>query len=529
MKTSQCYQNHETFRFVWAVVLALMMISFRSFGTGDTEPPPCDLTNTCSGASYSITNMTVAPTNFCVGTTATATFTSKTVAGSDIITFADCHKQTNSVSPSILTNVWVATVGSYSETNIDTTTLSSSWPFAPTDCGDGTVSVTSYWLDGCNSTNVQSTGASATFKAVRVDIFETQIVSCTNQTVSFTLTNTCGGVTWEVSPSVAGGAQVNGGSIETGTNCATYTVTARSTNNTECTDTATLVVSKEEILSPIGSYGATVNPVSSWQSSAPYHFDFQGVRSNTPGVYSLMITGQVCPDSILGYSWTLSAAAGTLTGTNTATPTHYPPATAGSGALTLQATLNGTNIGCAATKSVIIYRDHLGRDKNNFGTGISCAGNWQFTAWGATITMSNTWNCHGGTKHAFDGSGNGSAQETPHFTSGWATVQVDGTDVLTYPFSSNVLAAINAMTRGDVVTYHCSAKDAAYGPGHSATSLGGAATWGANNAAMVSGPWREAWKFDQATVTSTAADLSAHWPLAFPTWTFDYIKIHKRP
>jgi len=126
--------------------------------------------------------------------------------------------------------------------------------FTPTFCGTGTVSVTSWWLDGCHpdADPVPSSGTNIEFFVANVDILEAVNVSCTNQTVTFTLTNTCGDVTWEVIPSVTNGAQVVGGSIYTGTIYTNYMVIARSTVNTNCMDVASLLLQRA-ILTPVST------------------------------------------------------------------------------------------------------------------------------------------------------------------------------------------------------------------------------------------------------------------------------------
>lgn len=80
------------------------------------------------------------------------------------------------------------------------------------------------------------------FYVVNVDIKETGTNACLLETVTFTLQNTCGGVTWEVWPDGPGAPQVSGGTVTAGTNTDTYTIIARSTINTNCYDSAQLEV-----------------------------------------------------------------------------------------------------------------------------------------------------------------------------------------------------------------------------------------------------------------------------------------------
>ena len=55
--------------------------------------------------------------------------------------------------------------------------------------------------------------------------------------------------------------------------------------------------------------------------------------------------------------------------------------------------------------------------------------------------------------------------------------------------------------------------------------------WCCNNAPLLAPPpyWRESWLWHKTTVESCAADLYAHWPLAFSGWSLDYIRIHQKP
>jgi hypothetical protein len=182
-------------------------------------------------------------------------------------------------------------------------------------------------------------------------------------------------------------------------------------------------------------------------------------------------------------------------------------------------------------RTVKVYKDHLARDYENFAIGDSCDTGWKVRMFNVyPRPIMSRWNCHGGALHAYDGSEDGSVGGKPHFTDDWTTVLVEGTDRLTYPFSTAVRSAIGGMHRGDVVTYHCTSKDGVYGPGHSATSIGGGTTWGSNNGPLVyDGGWHESWKWYETSAESCAADLRAHWPYAFPGWTMDYIMIHRRP
>lgn len=81
------------------------------------------------------------------------------------------------------------------------------------------------------------------FKAVNVDIAETEKKICVCDSTSFNLTNTCFDVTWEVvTNGLPGEPYVSGNSIVAGTNCGSWTVIARSTDNPDRTDSAVLHV-----------------------------------------------------------------------------------------------------------------------------------------------------------------------------------------------------------------------------------------------------------------------------------------------
>ena len=86
--------------------------------------------------------------------------------------------------------------------------------------------------------------------------------------------------------------------------------------------------------------------------------------------------------------------------------------------------------------------------------------------------MEHKWNCHGSTRHAYDGSGSG-LEDPGYFNdlSKW----IPSTN--SYPFSLAARQDIDSMEQGAVVVYYDS-YDLAQ---HSATSLGKDITWGANN------------------------------------------------
>ncbi|MCK5640252.1 MAG: hypothetical protein KAJ19_05625, partial [Gammaproteobacteria bacterium] len=237
-----------------------------------------------------------------------------------------------------------------------------------------------------------------------------------------------------------------------------------------------------EIDKPEGSLDADPNPVASWLVLTE-RFDFQGIKAGAPGAYVLDIEGDVDPIPPVSYKWTLDAAAGTLANDTTATPVHTAPAAEGEGTLTLKAMVGATDTGWKDERKVKIYKDCLERDKVNFATGISCRNPWSFTRFNVPINMTSTWNCHGSTIHAYDGSGNGSAAGLPAAILGWAK------DTFTPPITwANVAAKLD---RGDIVAFYAGAAIQ-----HTHTCVGGTTTWGANNEA-VNGP--ETWKWNTCT------------------------------
>jgi hypothetical protein len=116
----------------------------------------------------------------------------------------------------------------------------------PPNCGWVTITFYGTWRNQDPCTTLPIAGGtisiSTNFYVANVQIFEPWKAVCTNGSTSFTLTNTCGTVTWEVSPIIPGGPYAQGSTIFAGTNCGTYTVTARSTVNTNCTGSTTLYV-----------------------------------------------------------------------------------------------------------------------------------------------------------------------------------------------------------------------------------------------------------------------------------------------
>ncbi len=219
------------------------------------------------------------------------------------------------------------------------------------------------------------------------------------------------------------------------------------------TSSSNLRVVNVDITSPEGSLDATVanpNPISSW-SSTLNRFDFQGIKSGATGAYVLTFSGSIAPTPYLSYKWTLDTAAGTITGDTTNAPTHRAPAAAGEGFLTLKAMVGTEDTGVNKTRKLKIYDDHLARDMENFETDGLCSPNWNVTTFNVEYPGPNMghWNCHGSTRHAFDGTYNGNNTGQP-----WLSWSVKTVVVTTHGSSGNGShPSLGTLDRGDVVAY----------------------------------------------------------------------------
>ena len=309
---------------------------------------------------------------------------------------------------------------------------------------------------------------------------------------------------------------------------------------------------KVQILQPSGSADSIRNNwTNSWVASSlcmpSYYWDFQGVSRASAAAYPLVINGSITPDTY-SYNWSANTAneIGTVFGID-GCPTHQPPATASTdgsfGTIKLEALLGSVPTGISDSKQVVIYKDHLARDFTNFGCSQSCqTGTW-FTPFGniAICNDGGAWNCHGSALHAAKGSGNG-WQAQPSFLSEdeWTIVLVDGSPRIPYRadrsdhFSPAAHTAIDDMHPGDIVTFHDEKK---CDVGHTATSIGGARTWGANNAPMtrlvgrdaqgeITIGWLESWMWAACDLYQSADDFHEHWPSV--GWEMNYIMIHRR-
>lgn len=281
---------------------------------------------------------------------------------------------------------------------------------------------------------------------------------------------------------------------------------------------------------PKGSQSSSSNPTNSWLTSPCFHFDYQGVVAGISGSYVLSVSGAVVPAPPFTCHWDLPAAAGTLTNPDSCTPTHTEPNAAGEGDLQLTG-MNGTTAGaCQAQKKFKIYQDHLARDRDNFGVGISCGANgsnrWRFTHLGARITMSRAWNCHGGTLHIYNGGGSGNTGPR-----GVAFLfnasRLKNTVLVTHtPTGEGSHPALGPLVRGDIVAYFTGSGDLA----HTQTCTGnGTETYGANNV-PVRFPGRprldEAWQWSTSTAGDWANDIKTN---LFPGATPFTIKVFSKP
>lgn len=291
-----------------------------------------------------------------------------------------------------------------------------------------------------------------------------------------------------------------------------------------------LPCNKAEIIKPKGSNDSNSNPTRSWLTSPCFHFDFQGVVSGMPGSYDLEFSGGIDPSPPYTPKWTLESAAGTLGSDTTVSPTHTSPASQGEGELELVGMEGESTANCSDKKKIRIYEDHLARDRDNFGAGISCGAGgrrvWDFTYRGATIRMPNPWNCHGGTRHIYNGEGNGNTGPAGvNFLLDSARLKKTVTVTHRLTGGGNH-PSLGPLVRGDIVAYFTGSGDLA----HTQTCTGsGTETYGANNL-PVSFPGRprtdEAWEWAISTAGDWANDIQTD---LFPGATPFTIKVFSRP
>ena len=155
-------------------------------------------------------------------------------------------------------------------------------------------------------------------------------------------------------------------------------------------------------------------PDNTWNGSNHRYKD-QGIVNNSPGEYSLTISGDIDP-SFLDYHWELSSSCGTLSNSDTASPTHNPPSSPGSGTLTLKVYCDDEYLGFYdSLDSVVIYSSHLARDQYNFKEDYKSSNFYMYDPRQSSNTISNTYvegetttdgltfNCHESSSHAYNG------------------------------------------------------------------------------------------------------------------------------
>lgn len=215
----------------------------------------CEVVQGPSG-SITYTNVNLWPeTNICLGSSIYA-YPEANEMCRDVVTrsvwspaSANCPTtySTNTSCPYYVTNWYVVSgPGSYSETGGGNGPFGIA--FTPTNCGSGTVTFYAQWknTDPCTGqpTGGGTTSKSVSFKVTNVDIVDSEKTACLNELVSFTLTNTCDTVTWEVLPSISGGPNFTApGELNSGMIAGTWTVSARSLSNSNCVDSCTLTTS----------------------------------------------------------------------------------------------------------------------------------------------------------------------------------------------------------------------------------------------------------------------------------------------
>ena len=233
------------------IPLALLLLGTTLRVCAQNNPPvQCECcTDVCyvvvgPAGSYTYTNVAISPgTNVCLGPTIAASpgalLTSNAVItrGHWEAAAAGCPPDTwftNWSWTTWTTQWWVisgpgySASGQYNGWSVD---------LNPPNCGSGTITFHGKWksVDPCTATLIGggSTSISSNFYVGNVQIVEPWKIVRAKGTTAFTLINTCGPVTWSVSPQQPGGPYANAdGTIVAGTNCGSWTVTATSTVNT---------------------------------------------------------------------------------------------------------------------------------------------------------------------------------------------------------------------------------------------------------------------------------------------------------
>ena len=192
------------------------------------------------------------------------------------------------------------------------------------------------------------------------------------------------------------------------------------------------------------------------------------------------IDGLAQPIPPASYNWSVSK--GTLNNPTAEKPKYSPnsmpiPATMETVDLKLRA-MAGNDIGMQS-RTLEVYRDHLERDFQNWGTGDDCGAEtayvyyWTYSRYGKKWHLFHSWNCFGSVWHAFDGTHDGYTTDIPSA----------GFTVTTYDDPIPWSTAVANLQRGDIVSFYI------YDPGtgkakleHAHTCMGKSSQmYGANN------------------------------------------------
>ena len=281
----------------------------------EPECDPCHCSAPCPSGTMAITNIAMWPESpMCLGSWVYAYAETDSTSDEVVSTYwcenatTNCPTwySTNTFWPQMTTNWWVVSHPGFSGSGPG---LGVS--FVPTNCGSGTITFYATYqnYDPCTGNPCGSpttVSKSTNLVVVNVQIAETEKKICACDNTSFTLTNTCGSVTWEISPTnIPGGPTISGGTVTAGTNCGTWTVIARSTENTNCTATASVTVFTVESLAPQGGTRVGTNEpptyVACW-------------RATNAVDRWLRVTASSCPPVAAQGSWTNLPSCWQITG-----------------------------------------------------------------------------------------------------------------------------------------------------------------------------------------------------------------------
>jgi hypothetical protein len=204
----------------------------------------------------------------------------------------------------------------------------------------------------------------------------------------------------------------------------------------------------------------------------PFRFDFQWIKQGSPGYYSNSIEGEILPPIAIGndginYYWEVSNgefeqhdSGEPKKKTGISNPVYV--ATEESSNITLNLYARESDLLGKETKVIEVFKDHLARDYNNFGTDKTSKYQWQFEKYGTVITMpknscpktpfEGTWNCFGSAKHAICGEGDGWLESTPinnvKYIENWSKIEYIP------PFDATKWSTINnSIEHGDAVVF----------------------------------------------------------------------------